>query len=101
MTPWTIKMTQEEKLQRALLARRRRRRLAPTRAELSTTASITSFCQRTRKNTRVQECMQRIARGEHVPADTRDLRTVEPSDRLPRSLEHDTTPPRYWFISSP
>ena len=96
-------MTTSEKVERTMRTERHRKRYTPTYTEFMnfSTTEVQQFLQRKHSNKRVRRLLYGVHNGYHqLTVDDRDLRSVDPRDRIPRSLEPTTEDtPGYWLIT--
>ncbi len=95
-------MTPDEKAERAMSSEQHRKRYTPSYQEFMqfSNVELQHFLHRKHSNKRVRSLLHRVHNGYKLDVDTRDLRRVDPRDRVPRTLEptiEDT--PGYWLVT--
>jgi len=98
---WRRKLSSEEKAAGRTRYERRRLRRAPTRSELATVDDAVLYCRRRKLSARATTRVVNIVTGHDTRIDWRDHRTVAVADRVPRSLEAQATPQRFWEVTDP
>jgi len=99
-TPWTHKVSTQQKAVNKIRRMRKRKRTSPTLSELRDSSGVYTYCTEYGLSKNVTTRILAMVQGRNWKLDWRDYRRVPSCDRVPRSLEDDAlrTPPRYWDI---
>ena len=98
---WRRKICASEKLKRRVQAEKRRRDVAPTRAELKNEHGARAYSSRHGLSHKATQRIVDLVTGAKYEMDWSDQRGMHPQDRVPRSLEVIDTPPRFWDVTDP
>ena len=98
---WRRKIGACEKLKRRVQAEKRRRNVAPTRAELKDEQGARAYSARHGLSRKATQRIVDLVTGARCDMDWSDQRGMHPQDRVPRSLEVIDTPPRFWDVTDP
>ena len=98
---WRRKISASEKLKRRVQAEKRRRDVAPTRAELKNEQGARAYSSRHGLSHKATQRLVNLVTGAICNMDWSDQRGMPPHDRVPRSLEAIDTPPRFWDVTDP
>lgn len=102
---WRHRIPAARKSLMRALALAKRKRVAPTRCELGSMASIARYCRSRGLSNSVQNNIEVLTgcsdktKSVLQCIDMCDQRSLPPSKRTPRSLERAPTPPGFWDIS--
>lgn len=94
---WFTKKSLQQKQKQRAKARKRRRKLQPTRGDVRR-RGVQSFCAERGLSAAASARVEHLINHGPTDIDPRDQRQMAPEDRVPRSLEAPSTPPRFWDI---